>query len=876
MTISKTKVAIPLFLMLTIAVTLVALPIATAHTPAWEIPTYAFINVAPNPVGVGQYVNVIMWMDKVINGAQWGNDMRFKNYKLTITDPDGDVEVVDFPVCIDTTSSQYYSYTPEKTGEYTFKFEFPGQTYDYGGDYQDDVYLASSATTKLTVQEEQLTTISSYPLPSEYWTRPIYGENTDWWSISSNWLGEGGPQTTASFSGYQIFVSDAVGSQTAHVMWTLPLQAGGVVGGDMFPIQGQTYFEGTAYIPRYTNPIIVDGMLIYTEPISFGDVDSFSGTSNYGPVVCRDLRTGELKWSNADMPKISFALIFDVQNPNQHGVYQPILVSVSGSTWIAYDAYTGSWRFNATNVPTGTEAMGPNGEFLKYVIANAGTEEDPDYRLCQWNSSKLWYGASGVSSLISGNVDASIWSGANTRYDWNVSLPWLTQAASAPDWMGQTSAMQAHAANYNDLILCHNGSLPSGGDMLNPASWTPYHYFAINLDPAKGSVGSLRWIKQYTQPSGNMSVGFGGYDFENHVFLQEYKETSQYVGYDMNTGDKLWGPTAITETANWDYYGVAGVEDRIAMIGYGKVYSQFFSGVLYCYDEMTGKLLWSYGNGGEGNSTASGYYGGYGVYPTAMMAIGNGVIYSAATEHTVSTPIYKGAMVRAVNATDGTELWTLSSFVNSFHTTSMAIADGFTTWWNGYDNQIYTTGRGPSATTVSAPDLAATVGTPFMIKGTVIDISAGTTQDEQSARFPYGVPAVSDESMTDWMGYIYQQKPCPANATGVTVSLDVVDANGNFRNIGTVTTDAEGFYSLDWTPDIPGKYTLYASFAGTNGYWPSHAETAFVATEAPAATAEPTPAPQSAADMYFIPMSIGIIVVVIVVGALVILMLRKR
>ena len=57
-----------------------------------------------------------------------------------------------------------------------------------------DDYLASSASTTLTVQQDSIpSAITSYPLPQEYWTHPIYGENTDWWKISSNWLGTGSP-----------------------------------------------------------------------------------------------------------------------------------------------------------------------------------------------------------------------------------------------------------------------------------------------------------------------------------------------------------------------------------------------------------------------------------------------------------------------------------------------------------------------------------------------------------------------------------------------------------------------------------------------------------------------------------------------------------
>ncbi|HIJ08383.1 TPA: hypothetical protein HA274_03440 [Candidatus Bathyarchaeota archaeon] len=251
-------------------------------------------------------------------------------------------------------------------------------------------------------------------------------------------------------------------------------------------------------------------------------------------------------------------------------------------------------------------------------------------------------------------------------------------------------------------------------------------------------------------------------------------------------------------------------------------------------------------------------------------------MYTFTAEHTVNTPLYKGALVRAINATDGTEIWTLSNYDGSFFAISYAMADGYNTFFNGYDNQIYVVGKGPSATTVSAPDVAAPFGAPIVIKGTVTDISAGTKQNEQAARFPAGVPAISDESMPDWMEYIYQQRPLPTDAVGITVTLSVFDSNNNYREIGTATTDTFGFYNFEYTPEIPGKYVVYAIFEGTEGYWPSKAVTAFTVMQAePEPPAPPADQP-SIADQYFLPMSIGIIVAIVVVGALVVLLLRKR
>jgi len=108
----------------------------------------------------------------------------------------------------------------------------------------------------------------------------------------------------------------------------------------------------------------------------------------------------------------------------------------------------------------------------------------------------------------------------------------------------------------------------------------------------------------------------------------------------------------------------------------------------------------------------------------------------------------------------------------------------------------------------------------------VTDISAGTTQDEQAARFPNGVPAVADESMGPWMEYVYLQKPCPEEVMGVQVTLTAFDSNGNAENIGTVTSDGAGMFKKMWTPENEGEYTVVASFDGSDSYWRSYAETA--------------------------------------------------
>jgi hypothetical protein len=158
------------------------------------------------------------------------------------------------------------------------------------------------------------------------------------------------------------------------------------------------------------------------------------------------------------------------------------------------------------------------------------------------------------------------------------------------------------------------------------------------------------------------------------------------------------------------------------------------------------------------------------------------------------------------------------------------------------------------------------------------DVSPGTEEYALRARFPSGVPVVSDESMSDWMLYVYKQFPRPSNATGVEVSIDAIDPNNNFVHLGSTTSDASGTFGLAWeTPDVPGKYTIIATFAGSGSFYGSSAETYAYVTESPSATPAPTPTPASMADLYFVPATIGTIMAIVVVGALLaMLLLRKR
>jgi hypothetical protein len=120
---------------------------------------------------------------------------------------------------------------------------------------------------------------------------------------------------------------------------------------------------------------------------------------------------------------------------------------------------------------------------------------------------------------------------------------------------------------------------------------------------------------------------------------------------------------------------------------------------------------------------------------------------------------------------------------------------------------------------------------------------------------------------------VYMQQPKPTNATGVKVTVTVLDPNNNCYDVATATSDADGFFSATFVPQVPGKYTVYATFTGSESYYGSSALTAINVEEALVVTPSPTPVPQAPVGTYFTVSTIAIIIAIAVVG---ILILRKR
>ena len=323
------------------------------------------------------------------------------------------------------------------------------------------------------------------------------------------------------------------------------------------------------------------------------------------------------------------------------------------------------------------------------------------------------------------------------------------------------------------------------------------------------------------------------------------------------------GPVTLPSANPFDSLGANDV------IANGTIYIWLYGGDVYSINIATGTVNWHY------HTPSGGYESPYGVEPIWTFNVGtvaDGKLF-VPEGHMYSPPLFHGAQQLALNITNGQVVWSIDAFDV---TSAPAISDGIMTTLNAYDNQVYAWGMGPSKTTVTAPTPVTTVGAPIVLDGTITDISAGASQEAVAANFPNGLPCVSDASMTQFMEAVYEQQPMPTNITGVPVTLYVLDSNNNYRAIGTTKTDASGFFSLNWKPDIAGNYTVTATFAGTSSYYGSSAQTAFLAN-APSATAAPTATPLSGlASNTTVMYSVVAMIIVFIVGIALIAMLVTR
>jgi outer membrane protein assembly factor BamB/F0F1-type ATP synthase membrane subunit c/vacuolar-type H+-ATPase subunit K len=815
--------------------TIVGIP-NIANAQETDVKTYPFVEAIPNPVGVNQYtlINFGLLNFLAIDGDGW-------NVTLTIKDPNGHTETIG-PKMTWSTGTVGYSFQPDTVGTYILQCHFDRVYYNSSAPTRAPAgWYAASETEEyeLTVTEEPTSQYQGHSLPSEYWSRPIDSQLREWWSIAGSWV----EKPNSLLAPYND------GPETAHILWNMPIgdTAGGLMGGSS---GDHGYGTGDAYEGKFSSAVIIDGRLYYNVMGS-----PFYSTVPTQTVNCVDLHTGELVWSrqlNDANLRISFGqnLYWDCLNYRGGFSY---LFAQSGSTLMAFETQTGNWVFNYTDVPSGTNYWGPNGEFLRYFITNIGNTSNPDWRLLRWNSSYVaMHGRTGMAESW-GSAVQGVTFDASQGYDLNISIP-------------------ASIGNVGGILYVFPSDRLIGGLVTQ----TGVQLWGLNLQPGhEGSVlfGPTSWTapavwKDLTVVGSIAQAGWCAWSCDPYVGVYWTKENRQGYAFSLETGQHMWTTDPQDYKDAWsDTVSASFGPDKI--IAFDKFISASVSGIVYCYDVNTGQRLWTY----EAEDPYSEAYLGNTWWLAPLFAT-DGKVYFGSLEHSALDPKPRGTPFFALDAETGELVFRADGLFRQTRWGGRAIiGDSIIATMDTYDQQIYGIGKGPSQTTVSAPTTAVSAGTSIIIQGTVTDVAPGTNDDSIKMRFPNGVAAVADECQSEWMLYVYKQFEQPT-VTGVPVSIDAVDPNGNYIHLGDTTSDSSGLFSFVYTPENEGAYTIYATFGGSAAYYSSYDQTAMV-VQAAASTPEPVNQ-QSTIEQYFIPAVAAIIAVVVIIGLLLALLLLKK
>jgi hypothetical protein len=850
----KSLIVLILMIVLTMPM-IMQIPHTVSAASTLNVKDYLYVNAAPNPVGVGQTVYINLFFTKPIPDATGFGTSIYTGLTINIVKPDGTNETLG-PYTADMTGGVGgLSFSPAAIGNYTFQGIFPGQS--LGTDFSGTTYNMDpcvSPPVTIVVQQEPISYYSGSPLPTNYWSTPIYANNFNWaQTIGGNWYGLGRPafDNTGGYDGTgNNFQQYSTAPTTAHILWTKATTTGGQPGGETIANQENAYSTASPLYHLF-EPVILNGVLYE---------NLWAAQTDNAGIIAINLRTGQTLWVQNTSDVLIYGQVVNFHNNEEFGaqafLWTSHLAGYDGMGMFGpaalydyniLDPVTGNQMATVTDIPsaiaglfaTSTSALIDSNEsncagaiLIYYVDSN---------NLKMWNSSQCLSSVGGFGSPTGSYKPTGSYN-FTAGIMWTVPLPTANPAFGIAAQSNQAILLSSHPptiSTFANQFGADNATDIAYNPVTGAKLWGPTTQATTNFDDV-----------------GIVATGDG-------VYVRHDKDLNELFGYSLTTGQKLWGPTQCVGNAFSHLFSSAA-------IAYGRVYIWDFGGYANAVNLKTGHLDWTYTRGSAGYNTP------YGIYPLwvyGSQTIADGMLFLS-EGRLYNPPLFPGGEKLALNCTDGSLVWEISG---AFQRSPSPVADGEMLGFNGYDGQIYAFGTGASKTTVTAPDVGVTTATPVTIRGAVTDISAGASQEVVAANYPNGLPCVSDASMTPFMEAVYEQQPMPTNVTGVPVTIAVTDSNGNHYDIGTTTTTPSGFYSLTWTPTIPGNFAVTATFAGTQSYYGSSAQTAFYASS-PAATPAPTATPAaSVADTYFVPAIAGLFVLIIIVLALVVLsMFRKR
>ncbi len=282
-----------------------------------------------------------------------------------------------------------------------------------------------------------------------------------------------------------------------------------------------------------------------------------------------------------------------------------------------------------------------------------------------WNSSKATNPQT-AQAVADGSWDVPGSTFDGTRgIQWNVTIP-----------KGLPGAV-CHA-EVNDCVLGSQSSAFPSFSGSTITSWA--------ISTKKGSEGTLIFNKTWTVPSGTEQATWVWSDvsFEDRVFIMSCKETLRFYGFNLDTGEYKWTTEPESYLQYYDkWYG--------PMHAYGLFYSERMSGQTIAYDIQTGKAVWNF-NCTDPYSEILWSEN----FPTMFHFATDGKLYLSYGEHSPNLNS-RGAPMVCLNATTGEEIWRISWFGVWWGGTCV-IGDSIMAGLNaGYDNRIYSFGKGASA-----------------------------------------------------------------------------------------------------------------------------------------------------------------------------------
>ena len=759
------------------------------------------------------------------------------DYQVTITRPDGTTDVLKMNSYI-ADGTAWFEYVPNQIGQWKFKFDFPG-TYFPAGRYLDgniiiantggtvytSAYYQPSSTpvTTINVTDQMVMSWPASSLPTDYWTRPISYDNREWWTIAGGypWNGPGGGA-----------VWDQLYPDTTPY-WNALYRFTPWVQGPNSAHLAWTRVDALGGLMQFGDD---SGPFTLTQTISVPSIiymgrgyESLTKTTTDGTATtvlqCFDIRTGAIYWERTDVSAPT-VIEYDQGTPEVAGgearqmgnTGNVNLLYIGGGRLIKYNPATGATVGNYSIDPLtgsgGTYYMNGYCLGIQDLGSSAGANR---YRLINWTTI-------GTSATLTGRVkDNSTFALASfpSVNDWNVGVG-----------VSMSKSMVSGAPNMTTVTAY---SLKTGLQLWSNA------------------------VPEWTY-SGSCAVA-------DHGKVAVLMEQGYWLAWDINTGKLAWQSESMEYPWGKPAFGAYSVQSA-----YGMLFRQSYDGV-YAFNWDTGKIVWRYtapaASPFETPYTDSA--GGQTVYSFDQAAnIVDGKMYTMNSEHTPTSPITRGWGVHCINITDGTLVWKMEG-PWSWAAPGPA-AEGYLTI-PGADGVLYVYGKGESATTAKAPDTAVTSGESVMIQGSVLDLSPAQPN----------TPCVSKESMATQMEYLHIQHPVDGiyhnvTITGVPVSLDAIDPNGNSVHIGDATTEGySGTYGFVWTPANAGKYQITATFKGDDSYGSSFATTySVVQAAAPSPTQTTTSSTIDVATPVATYVIAGVIAIIIAIAIATVVILRKH